>query len=288
MKFLGTMKMKIRAPWVNALIVKVFGKTMDFHILHAHILGLWKPIGRMDYLTLRNDFFLIRFHNGEDHARVLNDGPWFVGGHYLSIRGWEPNFKSSTPNMSSVAMWIWLPKLPIEYYEPSTLRIIGETIGPVLRIDTYIAAETRGRFTRLCVQVNLDEPILKLLRMEGVVQPVQYEGLSSLCFGCGCVGHRVEKCLYTVRMPEGKNDDGDGVGKSEEFQSQPGAKEGEAFVPWVLVSRRREPSLKPVKDKAQTSHLGATNLSPRDSLETNPFFSALGLTKVDNPSKEGK
>nr|POE58809.1 hypothetical protein CFP56_49026 [Quercus suber] len=88
-------------------------------------------------------------------------------------------------------------------------------------------------------------------------------------------------------MPKGKND-GDGARKSEEFQSQPGAKEGEAFVPWVLVSRRRKPSLKPVKDKAQTSHLGATNLSPRDSLETNPFISALGLTKVDTPSKEGK
>nr|POE58810.1 hypothetical protein CFP56_49027 [Quercus suber] len=169
MKFLGTMKTKIRAPWANALIVKVFGKTMGFHILHAHILSLWKPIGRMDCVALGNDFFLIKFQNGEDHARVLKDGPWFVGGHYLSIRGWEPNFKSSTPNMSSVAMWIWLPKLPIEYYEPSTLRIIGETIGPVLRIETHIAAETRGRFARLCVQVNLDEPIMKLLRMEGVV-----------------------------------------------------------------------------------------------------------------------
>ena len=106
--------------------------------------------------------------------------------------------------------------------------------------------------------MNLDELITKLLKMGGIEQLVQYKGLNSICFGCGRVGHRVEKCLYTVRTPEGK-DDGDGAGKKEEFQSKPGAKEGEAFGPWVLVTRKRKQSLKPVKDKAQTSHLGALN-----------------------------
>lgn len=271
-KFLGTMKANIRAPWANTLIVKVFGKTVGFHFLHARILGLWNLIGRMDCVTLGNDFFLIRFQNGEDHVRVLRDGPWFVGGHYLSIRGWDPNFKSSTTNLLLVAVWIWLPELPIKYYEPSALRPIGETIGPVLRIDTYTATETRGRFARICVQVNLYKPITKLLRMGRIEQPVQYEGLNSLYFRCGRVGHRVEKCPYTVRTLEGK-DDGDGAGK-EEFQSKPSAKEGEAFGLWVLVTQKRKQSLKPVKDKAQTSHLGALNPSPREPQETNPFISA--------------
>lgn len=172
-----------------------------------------------------------------------------------------------------MVVWVRLPELPIKYYEPSALRPIGETIGPVLRIDTHIATETRERFTRLCVQVNLDEPITKLHRMGGIEQPVQNEGLNSLCFECGRVGHGVEKCPYTVRMSEGK-DDGDGVGKEEEFQSKPGAKEGEAFGPWVLVTQKRKQSLKPVKDKAQTSHLGVLNPSPREPQETNPFISA--------------
>lgn len=272
-KFSGTMKANIRAPWANALIVKVFGKNVGFHFLHAHILGLWNLIGRIDCVTLGIDFFLIRFQNGEDHVRVLRDGPWFVGGHYLSIMGWEPNFKSSTTNLLLVAVWIRLLELPIKYYEPSALRPIGETIGPVLRIDTHTAAETRGRFTRLCVQVNLDKPITKLLRMGGIGQPVQYKGLNSLCFGYGHVGLGVEKCSYMVRTPEGK-DDGDGAGKKEEFQSKPGPKEGKAFGPWVLVTQKRKQSLKPVKDKAQTSHLGALNPSRREPQETNPFISA--------------
>ncbi|KAF3952303.1 hypothetical protein CMV_022125 [Castanea mollissima] len=123
--------------------------------------------------------------------------------------------------------------------------------------------------------------------MGGIEQPVQYEGLSSLCFGCSRVGHGVEKCQYTVRMPEGEDDD-DGAGKKEESQSKPVAEKGEAFGPWVLVTQKRKQNLKPVKDKAQTSPLGALNPSPRKSQETNPFFSTLGPTIVDSHSTQGK
>lgn len=68
----------------------------------------------MDYVDLGNEFFLIKFQVKEDHARVLREGSWFIGGHYLSIRCWEPNFKSSKVNLSVVVVWICLPELPIE------------------------------------------------------------------------------------------------------------------------------------------------------------------------------
>lgn len=100
-------------------------------------------MGRMEWIDLGNDFFLIRFFTTEDWARVLKGGPWFVGGHYLSIRCWEPNFKVETANLSTVAVWIQLPRLPIEYYELSVLRDIGLAIGPVLKIDTQTAREAK-------------------------------------------------------------------------------------------------------------------------------------------------
>ena len=120
----------------------------------------------------------------------------------MSIRSWEPNFKPSTACVSSVAVWVRLPELPIEYYEPSVLRDLGKAIGPVLRIDTHTAAEARGRFARLCVQVNFDKPLVKLLKVGGVKQPVWYKGISALCFSCGRIGHKVESCPFTTRAPE--------------------------------------------------------------------------------------
>lgn len=81
---------------------------------------------------------------------MLKGGPWFIGGHYLSIRCWEPKFRAETAKLSTVAVWIRLPGLPIEYYEPLVLKDIGLAIGPMLRIDTQTAIEVRGRFARLC------------------------------------------------------------------------------------------------------------------------------------------
>lgn len=50
-----------------------------------------------------------------------------------------------------MAVWIRLPELPIEFYEPSALLKIGKTIGPVFKIDANIANGVRGHFARLCV-----------------------------------------------------------------------------------------------------------------------------------------
>lgn len=230
-RFSGNMKTKIRAPWANALIVKVFGKTVGYHFLHSRILSLWKPTGKMDCVDLGNDLFLITFQLKEDSAKVLREGPWFVEGHYLSIRCWEPNFKASKVNLSSVVVWIQLLELPIEYYEPSALREIGEAIGPVLRIDAHTTAESRGRFARLCVQVNFNEPIIKLLKMGGIDQPVPYEGIHSLCFACGRVGHKEENCPYKINssVTEGTKS---GVGNNQEATRQNQTEDaGDAFGP---------------------------------------------------------
>lgn len=148
-------------------------------------MSLWKPSGRLNCIALGHDFFLIRFSLKEDYSRVLQEGPWFVGGHYLSMRNWEPNFKASTTFVSSVVVWVRLPELPMEYYEPSILRDISKAIGPVLRIDTHAAAETRARFARICIQVDLDKPLIKLVKIGGIEQPVLNEGINALCFSCG-------------------------------------------------------------------------------------------------------
>lgn len=62
-------KQRIRAPWTKALIVKVFGKTVGYNFLHAKILNLWKPSGRIDMVDLGKDFYLVRFAVMDDLER---------------------------------------------------------------------------------------------------------------------------------------------------------------------------------------------------------------------------
>ena len=66
---------------------------------------------------------------------------------------------------SSVAVWVRLPKLPIEFYDKIVLKEIGNAIGPMLRIDYYTASGTRGSFVRLCIQVDLDKPLINTVKI---------------------------------------------------------------------------------------------------------------------------
>ncbi|KAL0012974.1 hypothetical protein SO802_000043 [Lithocarpus litseifolius] len=180
------LKACIPSPWRKSLIVKVYGRAVGFSLLHGRLLSLWKPMGKIDCIDL------------EDCKGVLRNGPWFIGENFLSIRSWEPNFKPAETNISSVAIWVRLNKHPIEYYHVEALQIIGNAIGKVLRIDTHTANESRGRFARLCIQVDVGKPLTTTLLIGGKEQPMCYEGIQRLCFSCERIGHQCEKCPYIV------------------------------------------------------------------------------------------
>lgn len=159
-----------------------------------------------------------------------------------------------------VAMRIRLPKLSIEYYDPGVLRKVGNAIGPVLQVNLNTTSEVRGRFTRICIQVNLDKPLITSILLKGVVQEVLYEDINTLCFSCGWVGHRQEGCLYTIKEMEQapvangevnfaskKNetnvvigDCSQKVGEVEDDLKDDGKDDGkDAYGPWLLVRRKK-------------------------------------------------
>ncbi|XP_030964660.1 uncharacterized protein LOC115985910 [Quercus lobata] len=193
---------RIRAPWFKALIVKVYGRTVGFSYLTFKINALWKPMTKMDCVNLGNDLFLIKFSDDSDYDKVLRGGPWFVGEHFLAIKPWEPYFKASKATFTSVAVWVRLSKLPIDFYDTLVLRQIGSAIGPVLRIDSYTATGSRGSYARLCIQVNLEKPFINIVRVGRLKQKVMYEGIGSLCFCCGRLGHKQEYYCYKIRPTE--------------------------------------------------------------------------------------
>lgn len=138
---------------------------------------MWKPVGRIDIVDLDKEFYSVRFYSEDDYDAILDKGPWFIGENFLSILPWEPNFKPSTAIVSSIATWIRLNELPIEYYEANTLKCIGTAIRNVLRIEGHIAMEVRGRYARLCVQVDINKPLITSILIRDIEQSVSYEGI---------------------------------------------------------------------------------------------------------------
>nr|POF22901.1 hypothetical protein CFP56_38188 [Quercus suber] len=90
----------------------------------------------------------------------------------------------------------------VKLTKETKIRIRGEAIGKVLRIDTHTALESQEKYARLCIQVDVEKPLINTILIGKFEQEVAYEGINKLCFSCGRIGHKKENCTYKVRRAE--------------------------------------------------------------------------------------
>ena len=62
--------------------------------------------------------------------------------------------------------------------------------------------EARRRYARLCIQLDITKSLINTVLIGRFKQLVVYEGIHSLCFSCGRIGHRKEACLLTIKKLE--------------------------------------------------------------------------------------
>lgn len=54
-------KVRIRAQWSHALIIKTFGRAVGYQYLSQRVRELWKPSGNMDLVYLGHYYFFAQF-----------------------------------------------------------------------------------------------------------------------------------------------------------------------------------------------------------------------------------
>ena len=98
-------------------------------------------------------------------------------------------------------MWIHLEQLPIEYYHQEFLKHVGKKLGKLLKVDAITSAAIRGRYARVCVQINMANPLPKRVKIGSFWQDIVYENLSMLCYRCSRLGHREPQCTEGLSSP---------------------------------------------------------------------------------------
>lgn len=249
--------MSLFQPWRGALILKLLGKSVSFRVLQQRTADLWGLQWGYELIDLEHGFFLARFFSREDYLRVLEGGPWTVMGHYLTIAKWRPNFRPSVEKISTTLVWIRFPELPIELFDEEVLTYMGDAVGKTVKVDELTMAASRGRYARVCVEIDLDVPLVPSIQALGSVQRVEYEGLHLICFGCGKYGHRQEVCP-AVSKP------------SSEAPPPPPASSPVAtdFGPWMLPRSTRRRQLRP---------------APRVQSDSSPTITPTGRATSDPP-----
>ncbi|CAN1145774.1 hypothetical protein LINPERHAP2_LOCUS14877 [Linum perenne] len=125
--------------------------------------------------------------------------------------------------------WVRFPHLPIHFYHGQVLTSLGNLIGKTVRIDFNTQRAERVKFARIAVEIDLSEPLLPVVLLDGVHQLVEYENMPTTT------------------------------------ASSPPASAPDQYGPWMLVSRRsRRPNkaTRPIKEghdqrKDSTSSSGA-------------------------------
>ncbi|KAL4305453.1 uncharacterized protein DS421_16g533350 [Arachis hypogaea] len=140
------------------------------------------------------DYFFVHFSDEEDYSHALFGGPWMIAGHYLIVQRWRPFFLESENEVKKIATWIRIPNLPIELYNHKFLWRVGSVIDSLLKIDYATSIHSRGRFARICVEIDLSKKLVPRISVLGSMLNIEYEGLHLICFNCGKYGHKSELC----------------------------------------------------------------------------------------------
>lgn len=216
------------------MIVKLLGRKIGFKVFETRLQQLWVRKGIISLIDLGNEFFLVNFSHGDDQEYALTEGPWLIFDHYLTVCEWRPNFSPSTKSIERVAVWVRFSGLPIEYYDFKILSFIGHRSGRTVTVDKNILGQERGKYARLCVEVDLTKPLLAMFELKRQTYTIEYEGLHLLCPACGCFGHYLEGCAEkgaAVVAPAESTTRQD----NDEGSSKP------AVRPWLVVQKGRRP-----------------------------------------------
>lgn len=176
----------------------LLGKKVNFKVLENNLTRKWSKKGSIPLVDMADGYFLVHFMATEDYNLALFEGPWLVADHYLIVQRWVPIFLQNAEQPKKVAVWVRIPRLPLELYNARFLWRIGSHLGSMLKIDKLTSIHSRGQFARICVEMDLEKPLCPFIVIRGHKLLLEYEGLHLICFNCGRYGHKSNKCVERI------------------------------------------------------------------------------------------
>ncbi|XP_057418210.1 uncharacterized protein LOC130712391 [Lotus japonicus] len=212
-------------PWREALVIKVLGKNLGYTLMRKKLQGLWKPKGGFETMDIDHGVFMVKFDQTDDKENVLKGGPWMVFDRCLAVSLWSPDLVTSESLVLKTLVWIRFPGLNPAYYDESLLFALATSVGKPLKVDAHTTQMNRGRYARVCMEIDLSQPVAKRIWFRNQWIRVEYEGIHIICDHCGCYGHLSRNCI--TQNQSATSQQGVHAGKAA---SQKGVHAGKAAV----------------------------------------------------------
>ncbi|GKU93401.1 hypothetical protein SLEP1_g6995 [Rubroshorea leprosula] len=299
---------RLCAPWKNAVIIKLLGKSVNFHVLHSRLLKEWRTENEFEVIDVGLGYYIVKFSSLQDCSRVLTGGPYKLFDHYLAVQPWEPGFHPARAKAPKTAVWIKLHGVPIVCYHEAICLYLGSKIGKPIKVDPATLLATRGKFARVCVEVDLSQPLpssvdLDLEELPQSLIPIEFEGLHKICFHCGEFGHIEEYCRFKNpgKAPPPSNPSSKAMVELTQTLKPNTEDNDMTFGPWMVQQRkpRRQQQLRrpveqsagtfPTPPKIQDHHNSTTIIATSGSHESmrNRFEVMAAITEEDTALLNG-
>ncbi|XP_028794484.1 uncharacterized protein LOC114750111 [Neltuma alba] len=225
-------KARLAKRWRKSLIINVLGRMVREDILAYKLEQIWGDVKPID---IGSGFFLVECKSKEIYDRALTGGPWLIFDHYINVQPWKEDFDPEEEEITSVAAWVRITRLPMDYYDPGILYVVGSQIGTVLKVDRNTDKRLKGRFARICVQIDLKKPLQPCILVNGKAKKVEYEGLHLICFKCGKYGHDSDHCQEstTQMVPPSNHTES----KTSANATESGTSPMPEYGGWMVVQR---------------------------------------------------
>ena len=106
----------------------------------------------MDALT--KGWFGFRFNCASDVEKILVKH-WSYGAVPILLKKWTPLFDADSERLETMLVWVRLPRLPWEFWNPNSLRDLGNALGVFLEVDLSFMKTRRKTIARILVSLNI-------------------------------------------------------------------------------------------------------------------------------------
>lgn len=174
-------------------------RNLNFNYVKNYAFNLWKNKGLRQVLSTSIGFIFFMFDNLDSSSAVLEEGPWFFGGHFLVLKKWHNMMKLTKEQLDKIPIWIKLFNVPMEYWDEEGLSHIASAVGELLYMDKLTTQGSRVSSAKICVEIGVDSALPSdfLIRCDDDVVEVRVEYLwtPAKCPNCKVFGHSEEKCV---------------------------------------------------------------------------------------------
>ncbi|KAK3229450.1 hypothetical protein Dsin_001331 [Dipteronia sinensis] len=131
-----------------------------------------------------DDSYLRKTTSVSFKSKLLGSASLVIANQYLVVQKWRPNFVPSEDEIRQMPVWVRLSKRSMEWIDVDLLWNIGGMLGNTCKGDPITESQVRGRFVRICIEIDIAKPLKGALIIDDRIIKVENKSLGLICFKC--------------------------------------------------------------------------------------------------------